>query len=95
MDASPRDDTRADGDIVVNVDRTTTATGAYPAILVSYLVVCNTYDTQDKVDLIKGYATYAASADGQSKAATAAGSAPIPDSLATDVAASIAAIKAS
>ena len=92
--ASPRDTTRADGDIVVNIDRTTTATGAYPAILVSYLVVCNTYPA-DKGDLIKGYATYASSADGQSKAATAAGSAPIPDTLATDVAASIAAIKTS
>ena len=58
----------------------------------SYLVVCNTYDTQDKVDLIKGYATYATSADGQSSAATAAGSAPISDALRTDVVASIDAI---
>ena len=45
VDVSPRDDTRADGDIVIKVDRTTTESGAYPAILVSYLVVCNTYDT--------------------------------------------------
>ncbi|WP_426594290.1 phosphate ABC transporter substrate-binding protein PstS [Cellulomonas sp. McL0617] len=92
--ASPRDTTRATGDIVINIDRTTTAAGAYPAILVSYLVVCNTYPTA-KADLIKGYATFAASSDGQSKAATAAGSAPIPDTLATDVAASINAIAAS
>ncbi len=92
VDASPRADTTTDGDIVIAVDRTTTASGAYPAILVSYLVVCNTYDSQDKVDLIKGYATYAASADGQSSAATAAGSAPISDTLRTDVMASIDAI---
>lgn len=92
VDASPRDDTRADGDIVINVDRTTTESGAYPNILVSYLLVCNTYDSQDTVDLIKGYANYVASADGQSKAATAAGSAPISDTLRTDVLASIDAI---
>ena len=92
VDVSPRDDARADGDIVIKVDRTTTESGAYPAILVSYLVLCNTYDSQDKVDLIKGYATYATSADGQSSAATAAGSAPISDALRTDVVASIDAI---
>ena len=92
VDVSPRDDSRADGDIVIDVDRTTTESGAYPAILVSYLVVCSTYDTQEKVDLVKGYATYAASAEGQSSAATAAGSAPISDALRTDVQASIDAI---
>ncbi|MGY4643880.1 extracellular solute-binding protein [Cellulomonas sp. URHB0016] len=89
---SPRDDARGEGDVVVKVDRTTTEPGAYPAILVSYLVVCSTYDSQDKVDLVKGYATYAAGEEGQSQAATAAGSAPIPDALRTDVLASIDAI---
>jgi phosphate transport system substrate-binding protein len=95
VDASPRADTTTDGDIVISVDRTTTAAGAYPAILVSYLVVCNTYDAQEKVDLVKGYATYAAGEDGQASAATAAGSAPISDTLRTDVLASIDAITVS
>lgn len=92
VDASPRAEDRADGDIVISVDRTTTAAGAYPAILVSYLVVCNTYDSQEKVDLIKGYANYVASAEGQDQAASAAGSAAISDTLRTDVLASIDAI---
>lgn len=92
VDVSPRDDSRAEGDIVIKVDRTTTESGAYPAILVSYLVVCTTYDSQDKVDLVKGFATYAAGAEGQDSAATAAGSAPISDTLRTDVLASIDAI---
>ena len=92
VDVSPRDDSRADGDIVIKVDRTTTESGAYPAILVSYLVVCNTYDSQEKVDLVKGFATYAVGAEGQDSAATAAGSAPISDTLRTDVQASIDAI---
>lgn len=89
VDASPRDDSRAAGDVVIKVDRTTTAAGAYPAILVSYLLVCTTYDSQDKVVLIKGYASYVASAEGQGQAATAAGSAPISDALRADVLAAI------
>ncbi|GEL95740.1 phosphate ABC transporter substrate-binding protein PstS [Cellulomonas composti] len=89
VDASPQTTDRADGDIVISVDRTTTAPGAYPAILVSYLVVCNTYDSQDKADLVKGYASYVASAEGQTSAGTAAGSAPISDELRTAVVAAI------
>jgi len=92
VDASPRDDTRAKGDLVIKVDRTTTAAGAYPAILVSYLLACTTYDKQATVDLVKGYASYVASAEGQKQAATAAGSAPISDALRTDVLAAIDAI---
>jgi phosphate transport system substrate-binding protein len=92
VDVSPRDDARAEGDIVIKVDRTTTESGAYPAILVSYLLVCDTYDSQEKVDLVTGFASYVVGADGQSKAATAAGSAPISDALRADVLASIDAI---
>ncbi len=94
VDASPLDSTRAANDIVVNIDRKTTAAGAYPAVLVSYLAVCNTYDTQAKADLVKAYATYVAGSDGQNAAATAAGSAPISSDLASKVAAAIGAIKA-
>ncbi|WP_421732251.1 phosphate ABC transporter substrate-binding protein PstS [Cellulomonas sp.] len=89
VDVSPRDDARAEGDIVIKVDRTTTEAGAYPAILVSYLLVCNTYDTQEKADLVKAYATYVVGAEGQEKAATAAGSAAISDALRTDVLAAL------
>ncbi|MBU4214791.1 MAG: extracellular solute-binding protein, partial [Actinobacteria bacterium] len=95
VDASKRDtDGRAANDIVIKIDRTTTAAGAYPAILVSYLAVCDTYATAAAADLVKGYASYAASADGQKQAATAAGSAPISDSLRADVQKAIDSIKA-
>ncbi|WP_448059038.1 phosphate ABC transporter substrate-binding protein PstS [Cellulomonas hominis] len=92
LDASPRDETRADGDIVIKIDRETSEAGAYPLILVSYLAVCQAYDTQSDVDLIQGFASYIASAEGQSAAESAAGSAPISDTLRTDVQASIDAI---
>jgi phosphate transport system substrate-binding protein len=94
VDASPLDATRGANDIVVNIDRKTTAAGAYPAVLVSYLVVCDTYDSQAKADLIKGYASYVASSDGQSAAASAAGSAPISSGLSAKVITAIAVIKA-
>lgn len=92
LDVSPRDDSRAEGDIVIDIDRTTTEAGAYPLILASYLVVCQSYDSQDDVDLVKAFATYVASAEGQAASESAAGSAPISDDLRTDVQASIDAI---
>ncbi len=93
LDVSPRDEAREEGDIVIDIDRTTTEAGAYPLILASYLVVCQAYDTQEDVDLVKAFATYVASAEGQSASESAAGSAPISDTLRTDVQASIDAIE--
>jgi phosphate transport system substrate-binding protein len=95
LDDSPRDTTdRAENDIVFSINRTTTAPGAYPVILVSYLAVCDTYATQAKADLVKGYLTYVTSAAGQDQAATAAGSAPISDDLRATAKQSIDTIKA-
>lgn len=68
-------------DIAIEVNRTTTAEGAYPIILVSYQMVCSTYSSQDTVDLVKGFGEYVVSEDGQNAAASAAGSAPITDTL--------------
>ncbi|WP_159808006.1 phosphate ABC transporter substrate-binding protein PstS [Cellulomonas citrea] len=95
VDASKRDtDGRADNDVAIKIDRTTTAAGAYPAILVSYLGVCDTYATAAQADLVKGYASYVVSSAGQDQAAKAAGSAPISDTLRKDVLSAIATIKA-
>ncbi|NTW39462.1 MAG: phosphate ABC transporter substrate-binding protein PstS [Cellulomonadaceae bacterium] len=92
LDVSPRDEERAEGDIVIKVDRTTTEAGAYPLILVSYLVACQGYETQEDVDLVKAFLTFVASAEGQSASESSAGSAPISDALRADVQASIDAI---
>jgi phosphate transport system substrate-binding protein len=89
LDVSPRDDAREDGDIVITLDRETTEDGAYPLVLVSYLVACQTYDAQEDVDLVQAFLTYVASAEGQAASESAAGSAPISDTLRTDVQASI------
>jgi len=92
VDASPRDDTRGANDLVVNVDRTTTAAGAYPLILVSYAVACSTYADAAKADLVKGLLGFIVSDEGQAAAQSAAGSAPLPSALATDAQAAVAAI---
>jgi phosphate transport system substrate-binding protein len=67
--------------IAIDVNRTTTEAGVYPIVLVSYHIVCSSYDSQDQVDLVKGFESYVISEDGQNAAADAAGSAPITDSI--------------
>ncbi|MFL6069915.1 MAG: phosphate ABC transporter substrate-binding protein PstS, partial [Actinomycetes bacterium] len=78
----------SDTNIIFTVNRTPSA-GVYPIDLVSYQIVCSTYDSQDTVDLVQGYASYVVSADGQQAAADAAGSAPISDSVSQQAQAAI------
>jgi len=95
VEASPRDtEGRGEHDIVVKVDRTQTESGVYPLVLVSYLITCDTYKDQATADLVKGYASYVISEDGQKAGAESAGSAPLTDGLRTDAQKSIDAIKA-
>ena len=80
-------------DMAVDIDRTTTEAGAYPAILVSYLVACQTYDTKSDADNVKGYLTYVLG-DGQKAAADNAGSAPLDKATADKALAIVAKIAA-
>ena len=57
----PRVAGRADGDMAIDVDRTTTEAGAYPMVLVSYVIACQTYDDEATADLVKGYLSYVVS----------------------------------
>ena len=72
---------RSDVDMAVDIDRTTTESGAYPLVLVSYLIACQHYDDADQAALVKGFLSYAVSAQGQQEAATAAGSAPLDSTV--------------
>ena len=40
VDASPLVEGRADGDLAIEIDRTTDEAGAYPIVLVSYIIGC-------------------------------------------------------
>ncbi len=76
-----RESGRSSTDIALNPNRTTTEAGAYPIVLISYLIGCPTYKDQATADLVKGYLSYIVSSEGQQAAAKTAGSAPLPDSL--------------
>jgi phosphate transport system substrate-binding protein len=93
VDASPLESDRAEGDLAVALDRTTTEAGAYPLVLISYLVGCESYVDAEQGALVKAYFSYMASEEGQTVAAEAAGSAPISADLRTQVEAAIALIK--
>ena len=65
---SPPAEGRADVDMAVDLDRDTTEAGAYPVVLLSYLVACQTYESADEADLVKGYLEYIVSDEGQAAA---------------------------
>ena len=89
VDASPFAEGRAEGDLAIELDRTSTEAGVYPVVLVSYLIACGTYAESENVELVKSYLSYIASPEGQETAATDAGSAPISDALREKVTAAI------
>ncbi|WZH51111.1 MAG: phosphate ABC transporter substrate-binding protein PstS [Nocardioides alkalitolerans] len=80
--------TRVEGrdatDMATDVDRTTTEEGAYPVILLSYLIACENYDDDTEAANVKGYLSYIVSDEGQQAAADAAGSAPLSSEIATE-----------
>jgi phosphate transport system substrate-binding protein len=81
VDASPLVEGRESFDLAYKIDRNTTASGAYPIVLVSYLMGCTDYADDSVVDLVKAWATYLVSEEGQATAAASAGNAPISASL--------------
>jgi phosphate transport system substrate-binding protein len=84
VEVSPKAEGQPATSMAVDVDRTTTESGAYPVVLVSYLVTCQTYDDADTADLVKGFTSYVVSEDGQAAAASSAGSAPLSSSLSSE-----------
>ncbi|MEE1621036.1 phosphate ABC transporter substrate-binding protein PstS [Zafaria sp. Z1313] len=73
---------RGEEDFALHLDRTTTAEGAYPLVLVSYQIFCRSYEDAEMAELAREFGLHALSADGQQIAAEAAGSAPVPRELA-------------
>lgn len=81
VDASPLAEGRPENSYVVELDRTTTAPGAYPLVLLSYSLTCVSHASADDAALVRAFLGYVASEDGQGLAATTAGSAPISPAL--------------
>jgi phosphate transport system substrate-binding protein len=79
-------------DLTMTLDYATKAPGAYPAILVTYEIVCSAGLDSAKTAILKDFLTYFASDAGQ-KSLSDVGSAPLPASLLTKVNTAIQAIK--
>ena len=65
--------------------RDTSASGAYPIVLVSYGLACTNYKDPKTAKLVEAYLSYIISENGQRKSHEAAGSAPISDKLRKDL----------
>ncbi|WP_203181635.1 phosphate ABC transporter substrate-binding protein PstS [Streptomyces pratensis] len=79
-------------DLALELDYTTKAEGAYPLVLVTYEVVCDTGNKADTLGTVKSFLSYTASADGQ-KVLTDAGYAPIPEAINAKVRETVAGLK--
>ncbi|HET7358049.1 MAG TPA: phosphate ABC transporter substrate-binding protein PstS [Nocardioidaceae bacterium] len=93
LDASQPVSGRSAGDMALNLNRTTTAPGAYPLVLVSYLIGCPSYGSAHTGDLVGKYFSYVLSPQGQQAAAKTAGSAPLSSSFSKRAEAQVAKIQ--
>ncbi|WP_306231836.1 phosphate ABC transporter substrate-binding protein PstS [Agrococcus beijingensis] len=93
VDASPRVEGRHEGDLAVELDRTTTEAGVYPLVLISYAIACTEYQDAAAGELVKAYLTYVASEEGQAAGQENAGNAPISDDLREEINAVLETIK--
>ncbi|WP_194396015.1 phosphate ABC transporter substrate-binding protein PstS [Microbacterium atlanticum] len=89
VDASPLEEGRGDGDLAIELQRTSDEAGVYPIVLVSYMIACQEYADAAVAPIVKSFLEYVASAEGQQAAAAAAGNAPISDALREQVNAAI------
>lgn len=81
------------GDLSIKFDYTKLSPTDYPIPLLSYAIIPTTFKDPAQGALTKAYLTFVTSSTGQQVAATNAGSAPLPDSILSQIATSLAAVK--
>ena len=79
-------------DLSLDLKYSGTKAGAYPALLVTYEIVCSKGLAAEKTAIVKDFLTYFSSADAQSKLPDL-GYAPLPNNLQSKVQAAVAAIQ--
>jgi phosphate transport system substrate-binding protein len=84
--------TGSENDLALDLKYTENAEGAYPALLVTYEIVCSKGLAADKTAIVKDFLTFFSSAETQGSLEEL-GYAPLPDELLTKVKASVAAIQ--
>ncbi|MEJ5866799.1 phosphate ABC transporter substrate-binding protein PstS [Pseudokineococcus sp. 5B2Z-1] len=85
LDNSTRVEGRPEGDIAIDLDRTTAEAGTYPIVLVSYQIACKGYEDPAVGEAVAAFIGYVASEEGQQAAAEQAGNAPISEQLRSDI----------
>jgi phosphate transport system substrate-binding protein len=90
---SPVAEGREANDLAIAIDRKNTDKNAWPMVLVSYVIACQTYADSTKGELVKAFAAYISGDAAQKSAAEQAGSAPLSKDLAAKVAKAVASIK--
>jgi phosphate transport system substrate-binding protein len=75
-------------DMQLSIDYKTTASGAYPIVLVTYEIVCDKGNDSTTLPLLKGFLEYASSTAGQA-AVTKLGYAPLPETVRAKVATTV------
>ena len=94
VDGSPASELASDTSLTFDLLRDGSIKDAYPIVMVSYLIGCQTYEDASTAANVQAYFTYVASAEGQQVATEAgAGNAPISEELRTKVQAAIDTIK--
>jgi phosphate transport system substrate-binding protein len=79
-------------DLSLDLKYSGTKAGAYPALLVTYEIVCSKGLAADKTAIVKDFLTYFSSADAQGKLPDL-GYAPLPSDLQSKVTTAVAAIQ--
>ncbi|GAA2728800.1 phosphate ABC transporter substrate-binding protein PstS [Actinocorallia aurantiaca] len=79
-------------DLAMKLDYNTKTAGAYPIVMLTYEIACESGLEGDEGRFVKSFLTYTASAEGQN-AIAGLGYAPLPEEVASKVRASVAAIK--
>jgi phosphate transport system substrate-binding protein len=96
LEASPEDKEVKQGQYMFpfDLDRKTSKAGTYPIVLVSYLLACTQYGSQEEAATVRAFLEYVVSPEGQEAAAENAGSAPLSEPLTQKVTPAVEAIKA-
>lgn len=89
--------TRTEGhegnDLALSVNRVPDTNDSYPLVLISYSIVCSSYSDATEGALVKAFVAYQVSEEGQEMASENAGSAPLSESLRSEVTTALDAIQ--
>lgn len=80
-----------EGDMTMELDYTIEEAGAYPALLLTYEIVCQSGNAADTLPLVKSFLSYTSSAEGQANL-SGIGYVPLPAELQTQVAETVTSI---